>query len=89
MLVAFPLTMQGGTKIALEPNSGAGAERKPEVSGGLSLYIPVPGMPIGGIAIDDDDARARIGRGARVSTRASRRRDVAETPRVAANRWIL
>jgi len=81
--------MQGGTKIALEPNSGAGAERKPEVSGGLSLYIPVPGMPIGGIAIDDDDTRARIGRGARVPTRASRRRDVAETPRVAANRWIL
>jgi hypothetical protein len=81
--------MQGGTEIALEPNSGAGAERKPEVSGGLSLYIPVPGMPIGGYAIDDDDTRARIGRGARVSKRASKRRDDAETPRVAAQRWIL
>jgi hypothetical protein len=46
-------------------------------------------MPIGGYAIDDDDTRARIGRGARVSTRSSRRRGDAETPRVSANRWIL
>ena len=82
--------MQGGTTIALEPNSGAGAERKPEASGGLSLYIPVPGMPIGGYAIDDDDTRARIDLGARVSIRSSsNRRGVAETPRVSANRWIL
>ena len=80
--------MQGGTKIALEPKSGAGAERKQEASGGLSLYIPVPGMPIGGLAIDED-TRARIGRGARVSISSSSRRDGAETPRVAANRWIL
>lgn len=79
--------MQGGTKIALEPNSGAGAERKEEASGGLSLYIPVPGMPIGGIAIDD--TRARIGRGARVSISSSTRRDSGEPPRVAASRWIL
>jgi hypothetical protein len=81
--------MQGGTEIALEPNSGAGAERKQEASGGLSLYIPVPGMPIGGFAIDDDDTRVRIGRGARVSISSGSRRDSGETPRVAANRWSL
>jgi hypothetical protein len=81
--------MQGGTTIAIEPNSGAGAERKQEASGGLSLFIPVPGMPIGGFAIDDDDTRARLGRGARVSIRSSSRRGAAETPRVAANRWTL
>jgi hypothetical protein len=82
--------MQGGTTIALEPKSGAGTERKPEASGGLSLYIPVPGMPIGGFAIDDDDTRARIGRGARVSISSSgSRRGDAETPWVAAHRWVL
>lgn len=81
--------MQGGTTIALEPNSGAGAERKPEASGGLSLYIPVPGMPIGGFAIDEDDTRVRLGRGARVSLRSSSRRGGAETPQVAAHRWTL
>jgi hypothetical protein len=80
--------MQRGTTIALAPTSGAGTERKSGVSGGLSLYIPVPGMPIGGFAIDDD-TRARIGRGARVSVRAFSRRGDAETPRVAANRWTL
>jgi hypothetical protein len=80
--------MQGGTEIALDPKSGAGTERKPEASGGLSLYIPVPGMPIGGFAIDDD-TRARIGRGARVSISSSGRRGGAEAPRIAANRWTL
>lgn len=80
--------MQGGTTIALKPNSGAGAERKQKASGGLSLYIPVPGMPIGGFAIDDD-TRARLDREARVSVRSFGRRGDAETPRVAANRWTL
>jgi hypothetical protein len=45
-------------------------------------------MPIGGFAIDDD-TRARLGRGARVSIHSSRRHGAAESPRVAANRWTL
>jgi hypothetical protein len=81
--------MQGGTTIAHEPNSGAGAERKQEASGGLSLYIPVPGMPIGGFAIDDDDTRARLDRGARVSVPSWVGSAAPETPRVEGNRWIL
>jgi hypothetical protein len=78
--------MQGGTTIRPEPNKDAGAARKQEVSGGLSLYIPVSGMPIGGLAIDD--TRARIGRGARVSNRSEGRRGNARTPRTVTNRWI-
>jgi hypothetical protein len=81
--------MQGGTPITPEPNNGAGnTERTSEASGGLSLYIPVPGMPIGGLAIDDDDTRARFGRGARVSTRSSVGLGGAETSRTVTNRWI-
>jgi hypothetical protein len=79
--------MQGGTTITPEPETGAGTERKKEASGGLSLYIPVPGMPIGGFSIDDD-TRAQIGRGARVSTPSTQRRGGAKTPRVATTRWI-
>jgi hypothetical protein len=80
--------MQGGTTITPEPNNDAGTERKPEVSGGLSLYIPVAGMPIGGSTIEDDDTRARIGRGARVSIRSKGRRGNARTRRTVTNRWI-
>jgi hypothetical protein len=79
--------MQGGTTITPEPNNDAGTARKKEVSGGLSLYIPVSGMPIGGLAIDDD-TRARIDRGARVSIRSEGRRGNAGTPRTVRNRWI-
>ena len=63
-------------------------ERKQEVSGGLSLYIPVPGMPIGGWGIDDDDTWVRISRVARVSAGSQKRRDGAESPRPVINRWI-
>jgi hypothetical protein len=81
--------MQGGTAITPEPSRGAGeTERTAEASGGLSLYIPVPGMPLGGLVIDDDDTRARRGRGARVSTRSGVGRDGAKTPRTVTNRWI-
>jgi len=80
--------MQGGTTIERKPDTGSGAERKPEVSGGLSLYIPVPGMPIGGFAIVDDDTRARIGRGARVSTRSGGHFGGVKTPRRLTNAWI-
>ena len=80
--------MQGGTTITPEPNNATGTARKQEVSGGLSLYIPVSGMTIGGLAIDDDDTRAWIGRGARVSTRSEGRRGNARTPRTVKNRWI-
>jgi hypothetical protein len=79
--------MQGGTTIERKPDTGAGAERTRGVSGGLSLYIPVPGMPIGGFAIDDGDTRARIGRGARVSTRSGHFGGV-KTPRRLTNAWI-
>jgi hypothetical protein len=80
--------MQGGTAITPRPNSGAGeTERKPEVSGGLSLYIPVPGMPLGGVTIDDDDTRARFARGARVSMRSRAGRGSAKTSRTVTNRW--
>ncbi len=78
--------MQGGTTITPEPNNDAGTARKQEVSGGLSLYIPVSGMRIGGLAIDD--TRARIGRGARVSNRSEGHRGNARTPRTVKNRWI-
>jgi hypothetical protein len=79
--------MNGGTTIAPEPNTGAGTERKPEVSGGLGLYIPVPGLPTGRSAIDDD-TRARIGRGARVSAISRKRRGGATILRHVANDWI-
>ena len=85
--VALCVSMQGGTTIEKKPISGAGAERKQEASGGLSLFIPVPGMPIGGFSIDDGDTRARIGRGARVSTRSGFFGDV-RTPRRLTNAWI-
>jgi hypothetical protein len=78
--------MDGGT-ITTNATSGAGAERKSEASGGLGLYIPVPGMPIGGVAIDDD-TRARIGRGARVSAISRKRRGGASILRHVANDWI-
>jgi hypothetical protein len=45
-------------------------------------------MPIGGFAIADDDTRARIRRGARVSTRFTGRRRDAETRRGMSNCWI-
>jgi hypothetical protein len=80
--------MNGGPTIAPETTSGAGAERKPEASGGLSLYIPVPGMPNGRGAVDDADTRVRIGRGARVSTFSRTRRGGAKIPRHVANDWI-
>jgi hypothetical protein len=81
--------MQGGTAITPEPNNGAGeTERMSEASGGLSLYIPVPGMPVGGFMIDDDDTRARLGRGARVSTRSGVGRGSAKTSRSLTDRWI-
>jgi hypothetical protein len=79
--------MQGGTTIAPEPNKDAGTERKEEASGGLSLYLPMPGMPIGGFSINDD-TRARVCCGARVSTRSKGRRSKAETSRTVTNRWI-
>jgi hypothetical protein len=79
--------MNGGPTIAPEATTGAGTERKPEASGGLSLYIPVPGMPIGGVAVDAD-TRARIGRGARVSTYSRTRRGGAKILRHVANDWI-
>lgn len=83
------MTMQGGTPITPEPSNGAGeTERTSEASGGLSLYIPVPGMPIGGLTIDDADTRARLGRGARVSTRSGVGRGDAKTSRTVTNRWI-
>jgi hypothetical protein len=80
--------MNGGTTIAAKPTSGAGTERKSEVSGGLGLHIPVPGLPIGGVAIDGDDTRARIGRGARVSTISRKRRGGSSILRHVANDWI-
>ena len=80
--------MEGGATITPETNTGAGTERKPEASGGLGLYIPVPGMPIGGVAIADHDTRARIGRGARVSTISRKRRGGAKILRRVANDWI-
>jgi hypothetical protein len=79
--------MHRGATIEKKPVNGAGTERKPEASGGLSLYIPVPGMPIGGFSIDDGDTRARIDRGARVSTRSGLFGDV-QTPRRLTNAWI-
>jgi len=80
--------MNGGPTIAPETTSGAGTERKSEASGGLSLYIPVPGMPIGRVAVEDADTRARIGRGARVSTFSRRRRGGAKILRHVSNDWI-
>ena len=80
--------MNGERLIAPKTTTGAGMERKPEASGGLGLYIPVPGMPIGGVAIDDADTRARIGRGARVSIFSARRRGGARILRHVANDWI-
>jgi hypothetical protein len=80
--------MDGETTITPEPTSGAGTERKREVSGGLGLYIPVPGMPSGRDAIDVDDTRARIGRGARVSTISRKRRGGSTILRHVANDWI-
>jgi hypothetical protein len=82
------MTMDGETTIAPEPSSGAGTERKPEVSGGLGLHIPVPGLPVGRVAIDGDDTRARIGRGARVSTISGKRRGGAGILRQVENDWI-
>ena len=79
--------MDGGETITPDATTGAGAERKKEVSGGLGLYIPVPGMPIGGVSIDDD-TRARIGRGARVSAISRKRRGGASILRHVANDWI-
>jgi hypothetical protein len=81
------LTMDGGPTITTDATTGAGTERKTEVSGGLSLYIPVPGLPIGGYAIDDD-TRARIARGARVSTISRKRRGGAGILRHVPNDWI-
>jgi hypothetical protein len=80
--------MDGGTTIRSEPTTGAGTERKPEVSGGLGLYIPVPGLPTGRVMIDGDDTRARIGRGARVSAISRKRRGGATILRHVANDWI-
>jgi hypothetical protein len=80
--------MDGGTTIALDPNTGAGTERTQEVSGGLGPCIPVPGLPIGRAAIDVDDTRARIGHGARVSTISRKRRGGASILRHVANDWI-
>lgn len=80
--------MDGGAKITTTATSGAGTERKQEAPGGLGLYIPVPGMPIGGVAIDDHDTRAWIGRGARVSTISRKRRGGAKILRRVANDWI-
>jgi hypothetical protein len=79
--------MGGGETMAANPETGAGAERTAEASGGLSLYIPVPGLPIGGYAIDDD-TRARIARGARVSTISRKRRGGAGILRHVPNDWI-
>ena len=80
--------MNGRTTIAPKATTGAGMERKPEASGGLGLYVPVPGMPIGGVAIDDAGTRAPIGRGVRVSTLSRKRRGRASILRRVANDWI-
>jgi hypothetical protein len=45
-------------------------------------------MPIGGLAIDDDDTRAQRDRGARVSTRSRKRLGGAQTRRRVENYWI-
>jgi hypothetical protein len=80
--------MNGETTVAPKATTGADTERKSEASGGLGLYIPVPGMPIGGIAIDDADTRAPIGPGVRVSTLSRKRRGSATSRRRVANGWI-
>jgi hypothetical protein len=79
--------MDGGKTITTDATTGAGSERKPEASGGLGLYIPVPGLPIGGVSIDDD-AQGRIGSGARVSTISRKRRGGASILRRVTNDWI-
>jgi hypothetical protein len=80
--------MNGRATVAPKATTGAGMERKSEASGGLGLYIPVPGMPIGGVAIDDIDTRAPLGRGVRVSNRSGKRRGSATSRRRVANDWI-
>ena len=61
-------------------------ERKQEVSGGLSLYIPRPGYADGGIAVEQDDTRGPD-RGARVSAR-TKHHGGAKTSRPVINCWI-